>query len=621
MIGTRLDKYDLLEKIGEGGMATVYRAAHATLKREVAVKVLHPHLSSALKNRQRFAREARTIEALHHDGILRIFDYSGEDAELCYIVTELIRGDTLKAFLQHRGLLPSELVALMAIKIAQGLAFAHAAGVVHRDIKPENVMIREDGVIKLMDFGIARFVEESAITMTGSLIGSPAYMSPEQVLERTPDTRSDIFSLGAMLFKLVTGSLAFPGSNPSVILKKVIEGDHANILDLQPTVAPQLARLIDEMLSPSPEDRPGDAQEIVVRLQQFLEEMAISESNPDWGLNRYTSDPEDYEDRLTQHLSHHLLTHGKAALESGHHSTARGDFNRLLAIEPDHPEVLEFIADLSVAGQGQPLHQRVLRWAGLAILIAAIPGIWFWARSPQNLETPPSEASIPAAIVSNISAPTASHIETEPVIEADPLASEKPAPQLAAPPAPEIVAAPHIQRHIQVLPLPPETETEEVEATPANIGILHIGLSKKARGVWADVFVDGQSKGRTRGGSAPIRLEITPGAHVLKVTNDYALAFERQFELEAGQSLRFEDIALKKRPLSIQVKAQLAPDCVLSLGDESLGSLGSLGFRSTLANPSHLALLHIKCPDGKLYGPFDMPTPSPGDIVHFPPKP
>jgi hypothetical protein len=207
------------------------------------------------------------------------------------------------------------------------------------------------------------------------------------------------------------------------------------------------------------------------------------------------------------------------------------------------------------------------------------------------------------------------------VIEADPLPSEKRAPQLAAPPAPEIVAAPHIQRHIQVLPVPPETETEEVEATPANIGILHIGLSKKARGVWADVFVDGQSKGRARGGSAPIRLEITPGAHVLKVTNDYALAFERRFELEAGQSLRFEDIALKKRPLSIQVKPQLAPDCVLSLGDESLGSLGSLGFRSTLANPSHLALLHIKCPDGKLYGPFDMPTPSPGDIVHFPPKP
>lgn len=158
MIGTRLDKYELLEKIGEGGMATVYRANHTTLKREVAVKVLHPHLSSAIKNRQRFAREARTIEALHHDGILRIYDYSGEDAELCYIVTELIRGDTLKAFLENRGLLPSELVALMGIKIAQGLAFAHAAGVVHRDIKPENVMIGENGVLKLMDFGIARFV-------------------------------------------------------------------------------------------------------------------------------------------------------------------------------------------------------------------------------------------------------------------------------------------------------------------------------------------------------------------------------------------------------------------------------------------------------------------------------
>jgi hypothetical protein len=235
------------------------------------------------------------------------------------------------------------------------------------------------------------------------------------------------------------------------------------------------------------------------------------------------------------------------------------------------------------------------------------------------------------AIVSTIPTPNLPETESELNLQSDPEASatpaivnkleEKPGPQLEASPRNKIVADAQTPKRIQDPPVNEKTEPETPTATPANIGLLHIGLSKKTRGVWADVFVDGQSKGRTRGGSDPIRLEIAPGAHVLKVTNDYALAFERRFELDAGQSLRFEDIVLRKRPLSIQLKPELAPDCILRLGDETLGSLGSLGFRSTLENPSHLARLHITCPDGKLYGPFDMPSPSPGDIVHFPPKP
>jgi serine/threonine protein kinase len=638
VIGTRLDKYDLLEKIGEGGMATVYRASHTTLKREVAVKVLHPHLSSALKNRQRFAREARTIEALRHDGILRIFDYSGEDADQCYIVTELIRGDTLKDFLQKRGLLPSELVALMGIKIAQGLAFAHAAGVVHRDIKPENVMIREDGVIKLMDFGIARFLEESAITMTGSLIGSPAYMSPEQVLERTPDTRSDIFSLGAMLFNLVTGHRAFPGLNPSVILKKVIEGDHARVLDLQPSVAPDLAVLIEQMLSPSPGDRPSDAQEVVVRMQQFLEEMAIGEENIAWSLERFTADPEAYENQLNEHLSRHLLAHGQKAIERGDHATARSDFNRLLALEPDHPEVMEMIADLAFAGNGQSLHSTLARWGGLVVLIVAIPGIWIWSQSSTEtkIATVKEVASIARPVSQSLTPETVQDRHVLPIVTPDLPAPKAIGNEKETTPKPVIVSKPKETLTVEERPIASqevvsqEVASQEVVSQevvkpppqpPLDRGVLHVGLSKLTQGVWADVFVDGQSKGRTRGGSAPLRIEMTPGPHVLKVTNDYALAFERRFELDAGQSVRFDDISLQKRPVTLQFQPNLAPECIVLLQEKSLGTLGALGFQSSISNPRDLSKLHIRCPDGKLHGPFDMTTPSPGDIVRFPPKP
>ena len=314
MIGSKLDKYEIVEKIGEGGMATVYEGVHQTLGRKVAIKVLHPHLSSAPKNRERFAREARTIERLEHNAILRIFDYSGADADLSYIVTELIEGETLKELTERVGLLPSELVGLVGLEIAQGLAYAHDAGVIHRDIKPENIMIRADGAVKVMDFGIARFLEESAITMTGSLIGSPAYMSPEQVLERTPDTRSDLFSLGALLFKLLTGQLAFPGSNPSVTLKKVIEGDHPRVLDLAPSADADLADLIEQLLSPDPAHRPPTAQEVVDRISVILRDNEIDPSSTPFSPLAFLSDRSSYESKLREHHGRTLLTRGKSAL-------------------------------------------------------------------------------------------------------------------------------------------------------------------------------------------------------------------------------------------------------------------------------------------------------------------
>jgi len=225
VIGTVLDKYEVLQKVGEGGMATVYRGRHTTLDRNVAIKVLHPHLSSSTRNRRRFAREARAIEHLRHDNILEIFDYSGTDSHDCYIITEFVTGQTLTSLMDHVGRVPSEVVAKIGIDLCEALAYAHDSGILHRDLKPDNVMVRADGRVKLMDFGIARFLDESQVTMTGALVGSPAFMSPEQAKEEDLDQRSDLFSLGTLLFYLVTGSFPFSGSNPSLILKNIIEGN------------------------------------------------------------------------------------------------------------------------------------------------------------------------------------------------------------------------------------------------------------------------------------------------------------------------------------------------------------------------------------------------------------
>jgi len=211
------ERYRLLREVGQGGMAVVYRAIDETLKREVAIKILHPHLASEPESKARLEREAQSVAKLHHENILEIFDYSGLDSPSSYIVTEFIDGQTLKELLAARPFGYPEIAALVAVEICGALAHAHAAGIIHRDVKPENVMIRKDGVLKLMDFGIAQAIDLQRMTVTGQLLGSPAYMAPELIEGKPLDFRTDVFAVGIMLYQLATGSLPFAGKNPHAI--------------------------------------------------------------------------------------------------------------------------------------------------------------------------------------------------------------------------------------------------------------------------------------------------------------------------------------------------------------------------------------------------------------------
>ena len=178
LAGTQIGKYDMIEEVGHGGMAVVYRGLDRVLKREVAVKVLHPHLADRAESRARLEREAIAVAKLRHENILEIFDYSGTEADASYIVTEFIHGVTLKQWVDERLEPRPAVAALIVHRLCQALQHAHRSGIVHRDIKPENVMIREDGVLKLMDFGIAQLIlDDQKLTLTGQLIGSPAYTS------------------------------------------------------------------------------------------------------------------------------------------------------------------------------------------------------------------------------------------------------------------------------------------------------------------------------------------------------------------------------------------------------------------------------------------------------------
>ncbi len=387
MIGATLDKYEVLQKLGEGGMATVYLGRHGTLNRDVAIKVLHPHLSSSPRNRKRFAAEARAIERLRHPNILEIFDYSGIEASDCYIVTEYVHGSTLAALLRDHGRLPPELTCLLGIDIADALSYAHHGGILHRDIKPENVMLRPDGCVKLMDFGIARFLDESHVTMTGALVGSPAFMSPEQATEGNVDQRSDIFSLGTMLFHLVTGSLPFAGSNPSVILKNVIEGRRPTVLELAPACSALLADVIERSMSPRPDDRFNSASEVRTALRAALDEIGLDASDPAWSVAAWLADPGTWDRALETRLRTTLLDLGRGQMAKGEPLAALRLLNRLLAIDEGNAEVLALVQNLH--RPTKPVRKSVAVWVGgLALVLVTLGGVAWWTAGTDPLPSP-----------------------------------------------------------------------------------------------------------------------------------------------------------------------------------------------------------------------------------------
>src|ERR1041384_3113334 len=220
-VGQVLDKYELLERVGQGGMAVVYRGIDRQLKRVVAIKVLHKHLADYQEARDRFAREA--------------------PAGGSYIVTEFIDGDTLKQRITDRPIGYPEIGAMVALQVCRALAHAHAHGILHRDVKPENIMIRNDGVVKLMDFGISHMVDLERLTVTGQLLGSPAYMAPEHVEGRPLDFRTDVFAIGIVLYQLTVGKLPFEGKNPHEVLKRIAECRFVDPRQAHPRIGNPLA--------------------------------------------------------------------------------------------------------------------------------------------------------------------------------------------------------------------------------------------------------------------------------------------------------------------------------------------------------------------------------------------
>jgi eukaryotic-like serine/threonine-protein kinase len=271
-----LGRYRLDDKIGEGAMAGVYRAYDESIDRQVAVKVLKEELARDQELSVRFLREARAAGALSHPNIATIYDVGVVDG-VTYIAMELIEGQTLDAALLEQGRFPYERVLDLGVQLASALHYAHAAGIVHRDLKPSNILLAADGrTAKLLDFGVARMdrdaggEEELARTQFGQLMGTPRYMSPEQALGKPLDHRSDLFSLGVVLYELITGKVAFPGSTLATLAIKIAQ-DKVEPVERSAADCPRgMSFIIDKLLAKKPEQRFQTAAALRDALQREL---------------------------------------------------------------------------------------------------------------------------------------------------------------------------------------------------------------------------------------------------------------------------------------------------------------------------------------------------------------
>ncbi len=270
MIGVSLnDRFRLEERIGSGGMSTVYRAFDPTLERWVAIKLMHSDISQDADQLERFRREARAVARLSHPHVVTVIDF-GEDDGTPYIVLEYVEGETLKDRIKRLGRLPVDEAVAYAIEIARALSCAHAELLVHRDVKPQNVLIDMDGRGKVTDFGIARSLEAHGLTATGRVLGTTDYVAPEQALGKEVTEQSDVYSLGVVLYEMLTGEVPFKAESQVAVAMKHVREPMPDVQRRRPEVSASLAAVLEHATAKETANRYATADDMAHHLEEVL---------------------------------------------------------------------------------------------------------------------------------------------------------------------------------------------------------------------------------------------------------------------------------------------------------------------------------------------------------------
>lgn len=572
------ERWQVGDRIGMGGMASVHSGLDLRLGRKVAIKILHPHVAESPESRARLAREARAIAQLKHENVIEVYDYSIDDPECVWLVSELIEGYTLRSFVdRHQKTMP-EIAVLVLAEVVRALRAAHAASVVHRDVKPDNVLVGRDGRPKLSDFGIAQIVDEQKMTVTGNLVGSPSYMSPEQAEGRRTDQRTDLFSAGILLYRMVTGALPFQGGNAIETLRKAAAVLYTDPVEVEPTCPGNVAAVIRRAMAGSIEERYQTADELLSDLTAIIQQAGFGPATEE--LPRFFADPVGFEARMGVDVARSLFSRGKALLERGEEAQALDLFTRARALGVSDESSLDLVRVLSDRREKKGPDRKMLGFAAMTAVGLAVIGGGVFAAGNWGAHSPEAPGPSPslAAPSPTRSAEGLAIRATDPSPSASaPSAPASPAPSASASPAPSAPAASLApQPSASAVPAPPSpTATPVVSATPSPSagprtftsrrdpradapspspspspsatasapptatpppaldmarGELQLGVSR-----WVDVFVNGVKLGRAPDQS---RYRLPVGTHKLRAENPHCLPVEQEFTIRDGETTR-----------------------------------------------------------------------------------
>jgi tRNA A-37 threonylcarbamoyl transferase component Bud32 len=553
--------FELHEKIGSGGMASVYLGIQKSLDRPVVLKVLYPHLAEDEKLVARFEREARAAANLRHENVVQVID-CGRHEDLSYIAMEFVEGLNLKQWMETYGTPPVEMALLMLRDICRGLEHAHQNRIVHRDIKPANIMLTPEGTIKIMDFGLARRGEDTtAVTVVGSVLGTPAYMSPEQATGEAVDERSDVFSCGVVGYELLGGKRPFQGDSYSTVLRAILTIEPPPLESFNPLVPEEVVKIIHRMLAKDVSKRAPSVATVRGDLESVVEQMGLHRGKD--LLREYAQDPKRVGEvlrkkRLGRHLDQGLFFENMGLSKI---DDALLEFRRVLFLEPENPTAREHLKKLErererllAEQKAQGGDDRTLlldaQTAGDATLVlgAGAPAAKAPAAKPKAAAKPeaarksagraePATASV-ASTTRNLVLAVAALLVVAAVaaVALWPRGSTseqngEPAPSGTEPPASATTQVePPSREPTPSEPSPPEPPPATTAAEPAPVATT-AALVVNTDPPQAKIIVDGVSQARRSNATLP---EVAPGEHVVRVEKEGYQSQERRVTLAAG---------------------------------------------------------------------------------------
>jgi serine/threonine protein kinase len=362
MINRTIRNFQIKELLATGGMAAIYKAVQISLDRIVAIKILHGHLAHDKNFIIRFEREAKAAASLKHENIVNIIDY-GQADDMYFIAMEYVEGKSLHDLIESLPFIPHDIALRIAYDICQGLHHAHQKGVVHRDIKPANILISNDGIVKITDFGLAQAQDLTSITVTGSIVGTPAYMSPEQAAGRKVDQRSDIFSAGAIIYEMMTGSKPFKGKTYSATIHEILTVVPATMVDTNPLVPKTISDIVEKMLEKDLDKRYQAISEVGSDISSYLKKHNVEP--PRAAIAEFVAASADDRQRILQKRKEQHFTRGLHLMTLGYEKIddAMSEFQKVLHLDPENSQAKKYLSQLQQQKEKQAPVQKTKKTA------------------------------------------------------------------------------------------------------------------------------------------------------------------------------------------------------------------------------------------------------------------